>query len=124
MFLTTIPQAEGAKTEEESDALADKFIRKDCDVDEFLESFMVREREKPVGSLKLFLSCVSFALPGEAQVGSHATHQDRQDEGAGGAGEEEQRPFGLGGTVPGRGRRRNTHEKSATPACRYLQPAW
>ncbi len=46
MFLTTIPQAEGAKTEEESDALADKFIRKDCDVDEFLESFMVRESQR------------------------------------------------------------------------------
>ena len=46
LFFTTIPQAEGAKTEEESDALADKFIRKDCDVDEFLESFMVRESQR------------------------------------------------------------------------------
>ena len=46
-YKTFFPQAAGAEADEESEAIADKFLKSDCDVDEFLKLFMVsRCRQK------------------------------------------------------------------------------
>ncbi len=39
----SLSQAAGAEADEDSEALADSFLKSDCDVDEFLKSFMVRQ---------------------------------------------------------------------------------